>query len=329
MFQRAISIFALHFPEPSLKTLKPRRLQKGDLIGLISPASTIADPTRIEHGVTYLEKMGYRTIVGQNVLKTYGYLAGTDEERAADVHAMFENREVKAIICIRGGYGTPRLLSHINYRLVARNPKIFVGYSDITTLQLALWRKCGLVTFQGPMAGVDMPDGLDPFTEGLFWQLLTSPGKAGSILPAGEPVNTLCAGKGTGVLIGGNLAHLVAMMGTPYMPPLKGAVLFLEDIGEEPHRVDRMMSQLRHASVLRQAAGILTGQFTDCAPKDPAKPSLSLADIFREIAALGPIPFMDNLPFGHEPRKLTMPIGIRVRLDAGKHTLEFLEGAVR
>jgi muramoyltetrapeptide carboxypeptidase len=324
-----MSIFGDNFAEPSLNTLKPPRLRTGDLIGLVSPASTIADATRIERGVTYLEKMGYRTLVGKNVLKTYGYLAGTDEERASDVHAMFGNREVKAIICIRGGYGTPRLLSLIDYRLIARNPKIFVGYSDITTLQLALWRKCRLVTFQGPMVGVDMPDGLDAFTEEIFWRLLTSPKKTGSVIPAGEPVRTLRPGKGTGLLVGGNLSHLVAMMGTPYMPALKGTLLFLEDIGEEPHRVDRMMSQLRHASILRQVAGILNGQYTDCAPKDPEKPTLSLADVFREIAALAPTPFLENLPFGHEAKKLTMPIGIKARMDAGKQSLEFLEGAVR
>jgi muramoyltetrapeptide carboxypeptidase len=174
-----------------------------------------------------------------------------------------------------------------------------------------------------------MPDGLDAFTEGLFWQLLTSPKKAGSVVPPEEPVNTLRAGKGTGILVGGNLAHLVAIMGTPYQPSFKGSILFLEDIGEEPYRVDRMMSQLRHASALSQAAGILGGKFTDCVPKDPAKPSLSVEDVLRELSALAPTPFLSNLPFGHESKKITMPIGIRVRMDAAQRTVEFLEGAVR
>jgi muramoyltetrapeptide carboxypeptidase len=329
MFQSTICIFGVHFPEHFVKTLKPPRLRAGNLIGVVSPASTIADPSRIEKGVAYLEKMGYRTCVGEHVLKVHGYLAGTDEERAGDLHAMFRNREVRAIMCIRGGYGTPRLLSLIDYPLIRRNPKIFVGYSDITSLQLALLRKCGLVTFQGPMVGVDMPNGIDAFTEGLFWQLLTSPRKAGSVLPAGEPVNTLRGGRGTGILVGGNLAHFVASLGTPYLPQLKGALLFLEDIGEEPYRVDRMMSQLRHASILRQAAGVLAGQFTDCAPKDSSARSLSLDDVFDEMAALAPTPFMSNLPFGHEARKMTMPMGIRARMNATEHSLEFLEGAVR
>jgi muramoyltetrapeptide carboxypeptidase len=312
-----------------LNALKPPRLRPGDLIGLVSPASTIADPARLEHGIAYIEGMGYRTVVGKHALAARGYLAGTDEERAADLHEMFAHPEVKAIICIRGGYGTPRLLSLVDYRLIARNPKIFVGYSDITSLQLALWKKCGLVTFQGPMAGVDMPGGLDPFTEKLFWQLLTSPKKAGSVLPPDAAPETLHPGRGTGILLGGNLSHFVAAIGTPYMPTLKGAMLFLEDVDEEPQRVDRMMSQLRHSSILRNTAGILNGDYTDCVPKDPTKPSLTVAEVFREIASLHATPFLGGLPFGHEAKKITMPMGIRARVDAGKMTLEFLEGAVR
>jgi muramoyltetrapeptide carboxypeptidase len=311
-----------------VKPLKPHRLKKGDLIGIISPASTIADPSRIQRGIAYLERQGYRTVVGEHVLKVHGYLAGTDEERAADFHAMFRNPDVKAVMCIRGGYGTPRILPHIDYKLVARNPKVFVGYSDVTSLQLALWKKTGLITFQGPMVGVDMPDGLDAYTEELFWRVLTSPKKAGSVLQADEPVNTVRPGKASGILLGGNLAHIVASMGTPYLPPFKGTMLFVEDIGEEPYRVDRMMSQLRNAGILRGAAGILAGKFTDCDPKDPAKPSLTLESLWSEAAAEAVRPFMSNLPFGHEAKKITMPIGLRTKMDAGKHTLDFLEGAV-
>jgi muramoyltetrapeptide carboxypeptidase len=312
-----------------VESLKPPRLHPGDLIGIVSPASTIADPSRIDRGVTYLEKLGYRTVVGKHVLKSYGYLAGTDAERVEDLHAMFRNPDVKAIMCIRGGYGTPRILSLVDYRLIARNPKIFVGYSDITSLQLALWKKSHLITFQGPMVGVDFPDGLDTLTESLFWHLLTSPKKAGAVLPAEEHAETLRPGKATGRLVGGNLAHVVASMGTPFLPSFKGMLVFLEDIGEEPYRIDRMMTQLRHGGILAGAAGILCGQFTDCGPKDPAKPTLSVDDVFREMAALHRTPFLSHVPFGHEARKITMPMGLRVRMDATKHTLEYLEGAVR
>ena len=141
-----------------MKPLKPPRLRAGDLIGLVSPASPIADPSRIDKGVRYLESLGYRVEVAPSVLKNHGYLAGTDEERAGDLHAFFARKDIRAIMCIRGGYGTPRLLRLINYRLIASNPKIFVGYSDLTSLQLAIWKKTGLVQFHGPMVGVDMAD---------------------------------------------------------------------------------------------------------------------------------------------------------------------------
>ncbi len=185
-----------------MEPLKPPRLKPGALIGIISPASRIADPARIQAGVGYLEGLGYRTMIGKNVLNSYGYLAGTDEERVADLHDMFAHPEVKAILCVRGGYGTPRLLSLINYRLIARHPKIFVGYSDITSLQLALWKKCRLVTFQGPMVGVDLADPLDSFTEELFWRVLSSPKRAGQVVPAGEPAVAVREGKGSGRLLG-------------------------------------------------------------------------------------------------------------------------------
>jgi muramoyltetrapeptide carboxypeptidase len=308
---------------------KPPCLERGDLIGIISPASTIADPARIDRGVAYLEGLGYRTILGKHILKVHGYLAGTDAERLEDLHAMFANPGVKAIMCIRGGYGTPRMLSGIDYRLIARNPKIFVGYSDITVLQLAFWKRCRLVSFQGPMVGVDMAGPMDAYTEELFWRLLTSRKKAGHVLPADEPVQALKTGKGTGRLLGGNMALLISIMGTPYLPSFKDAVLFLEDIGEEPYRVDRMIAQLRHASILGGAKAVLIGQFSDCGPKDATKPTLTLDELFREASAVTPAPLMVNLPFGHEPRKMTMPIGIRVRVDTGKKTVEYLESGVQ
>jgi muramoyltetrapeptide carboxypeptidase len=312
-----------------VELLKPPRLKSGDLIGIISPASRIKDPARIEKGIAYLERLGYRTVTGENVLKTYGYLAGTDEERVADLHRMFADPKVKAIMCIRGGYGTPRLLSLVDYRLIARNPKIFVGYSDITSLQLALWKKCGLVTFQGPMVGVDMPEQLDAYTEDLFWRLLTSPKKAGPVVPADNPSVAIRNGKATGRLLGGNLAHLAGAVGTVHMPAFKDALLFIEDIGEEPYRIDRMMTQLRHSRMFEQVKGILGGQFTDCEIKDASKPTLTVDQVFQEFGGSCPVPFLAGLPFGHEAHKMTIPMGIRAKLDAGAGTLEFLEGAVK
>lgn len=329
IFQPVFCIIgSIHRKDFTVHILKPPRLAPGDLIGLVSPASTIADLSRIDRGVAYLERLGYRVTVGKHVANVYGYLAGTDDERLADLHEMFANRAVKAVFCIRGGYGTPRLLSGLDFRLIARNPKIVVGYSDITALQLAIWRRCRLITFHGPMLGVDLADPMDSFTEELFWRVLTSTKKAGNVLPSDEPISVLRPGRATGSLLGGNLALLTSIMGTRYLPSFAESLLYIEDIGEEPYRVDRMLAQLRHAGILDNAKALLGGKFTDCGPKDASKPSLSLDQVFHETAEMLAIPYLANLPFGHESRKMTLPVGIRGRVDTARGTLEYLEGAV-
>ncbi|MBX2992364.1 MAG: LD-carboxypeptidase [Bacteroidetes bacterium] len=311
-------------------TIHPPKLKKGDLIGIISPSSPIADASRIEKGVRYLESLGYRVLVGENVGKTSGYLAGTDEQRVADLHAMFSDSRVKAIICVRGGYGTPRLLSLFNYNLAARNPKILVGFSDVTALQLALWKKCRLVTFHGPMAGVEMANQIDPFTEELFWRLLTASKKIGAIHFPSEPApESLVQGKASGVLLGGNLSLVVSLMGTQYQPDFTNSILFLEEIAEEPYRVDRMLTQLRNGLVFSKANGMLLGQFTDCKPLDATKPSHSAQQVLEDAVKKFGKPVLANLPFGHVPKKLTLPLGVNVKLNSTTKTLRFLEAAVR
>lgn len=312
-----------------MDTLKPRRLQRGDLIGLVSPASRIADTTKIDQAVRYLEGLGYRAVIGANATKINTYLAGTDEERAADLNAMFENPRVKAIFCIRGGYGTPRLLPLIRYRMVARNPKILVGYSDITALQLAIWRKTGLVTFHGPMAGVDMADPMDSFTEELFWRLLTSTKRMGRVVIPDEQPHTLVPGRGTGRLLGGNLALIASIVGTNYQPDFSKAILYIEDIGEDPYRVDRMLTQLRGSGILPKAHAVLLGQFTDCVPRDSSSPSFTVDEVLQEYTYKSGVPSLSGLPFGHNRRKMTIPVGIRARVNATQRSVEYLEGAVR
>jgi muramoyltetrapeptide carboxypeptidase len=312
-----------------MELLKGHALRAGDLIGLVSPASPIADVSRIDQAVRYLEGLGYRVRIGEHVTDSYGYLAGSDRDRVADLHAMFADPAVRAVFCIRGGYGTPRLLSHINYRLIRNNPKIFAGYSDITALELAFWRKTGLITFHGPMAGVDLAGPPDPFTEEMFWSMLSAKKKRGRITLPDPLPRTLQGGRATGRLLGGNLALVVSTLGTPYQPDLRDALLFLEDISEEPYRIDRMLTQLRNAGILQRSAAVLTGQFTDCVPQDATKPTLTLAQILEETAALTGRPFLAGLPFGHESPKMTLPVGLRARLDASSGTLELLEAAVR
>lgn len=308
-------------------SLKPPALRKGDVIGIIAPASPPSDQAKVERGARYFERLGYRVEMGASVSRTRGYLAGNDSQRVDDLHTMFSDRRVKAIICVRGGYGTPRLLPLINYKLIKRNPKILMGFSDITALQLALWKKCRLVTFHGPMLAVDFANGIDPYTEESFWQMVTSTHKCGKIQLPVKPI-TLKEGKASGILLGGNLSLINSLLGTPYQPDFRNSMLFIEEVGEEPYRIDRMMVQLSNASILQKARGILTGQFTDCVPKDPSKPGISIKDILLDVAPSIGKPVITNLPFGHTNQKLTLPQGIRASVNTSKGELRIEESAV-
>jgi muramoyltetrapeptide carboxypeptidase len=260
----------------------------------------------------------------------HGYLAGPDEHRAQDFNDMLRDRTVKAIVAIRGGYGTPRLLHLIDYAAVRRNPKIIVGYSDVTALQLALYRKTGLVTFSGPMVGVEMWDSIDSYTEEHFWRMVTSPATIGVLKnPEGEPIGVHNPGKSRGVLLGGNLSLTMSLFATPYAPALRSAILALEDVDESPHRVDRMFTQLRLSGVLRRIAGLILGRFTDCVPTDPSKPHLTVDQVLEEMLQTVKCPVLTNIQFGHIPRKLTLPLGVLTAVDSSAGRLNILEGAVR
>jgi muramoyltetrapeptide carboxypeptidase len=309
--------------------LIPPRLKPGDLIGLVAPAGPVTDTSKIERGVRYLEKLGYRVLLGKHVTRVKGYLAGTDEQRAADLHAMFARKEVKAVFCVRGGYGTPRLLPLLDYALIARNPKILLGFSDITALQLALWQWCRLVTFHGPMLAVEMAKQMDRATEEWLWRLITSPQKMPAFSFAETSVVALHPGQARGRLSGGNLSLLTTLLGTPYEPSFNRALLFLEESHEEPYRVDRMLTQLQNAGVFDQVTGLLLGHFNQCEPKDSQRLSLTLDEVLREASARAGKPFLVDLPFGHIPRKMTLPLGLRARMDAGARQITFLEPAVQ
>lgn len=309
--------------------IKPKRLLKGDLIGIISPASSPDDLTRINSGVKYLEKIGYRTIVGANVGKYHGYLAGSDEERLEDLHHMFKNKNVKAIICARGGYGSPRLLDKIDYKLIKKNPKIFVGYSDITALQAAFLQKSNLITFAGPMLAVDFYDEVNSFTEEFFWRIVTSNKKLGRIKnPNSEKLFHLKKGSASGQIIGGNLALFVSLMGTQFFPDIRNKILLLEDTGEAPYRLDRLLNQLRLADVFKKVRAVILGAFTDCKELDPSKKSLTLGEVIEDYFTRVEKPVVYNFQHGHIKENITVPFGIRVKLNATKGFIEYLEGAV-
>jgi len=313
-----------------MKSLKPPRLRKGDLVGIISPASPPSAQEKIDKGVRYLEGLGYRVKIGKYVMERHGYLAGTDAQRAEDLNDMLRDREVRAVFAIRGGYGTPRLLHLVDYAAVRRDPKIVVGYSDITGLQLALYRKTGLITFSGPMVGVEMWDSIDPFTEEHFWRLVTSSTRIGALLnPGSTAMRIYRKGQARGTLLGGNFSLLASLLGTRYLPNLRKSILLLEDVDEAPHRVDRMFAQLFHSGITGSISGLVLGAFTDCVPSDPSKPHLTIDQVIDDAVDRMGCPVIGNLQYGHIPRKLTIPFGVRAVLDARDGTLKIPESAVR
>jgi len=312
-----------------MKILKPPRLRRGDLIGLVAPASPPLDWTMVERGVRYLEGLGYRTRMGAHAQAQHGYLAGADAQRAADFNEFLRDREVRAIFALRGGYGTPRLLPQIDYAAARRDPKIIVGYSDVTALQMALWRRARLITFAGPMLASDLAGKRDPFAEDQFWRLLTSNHGVGELSqPPGKPLRQRHGGRADGRLLGTNLSLLVSSLGTPFSPDYRGALLVLEDVGEQLHRLDRMFTQLRNAGVLRAIRGLVLGSFTNCVPSDPARPFLAQDQIVDEMLEWFSQPAVEGFAFGHVPAKVTVPLGCLARLDADGGRLFLLESAV-
>ncbi|GAB6282301.1 MAG: LD-carboxypeptidase [Ignavibacterium sp.] len=312
-----------------MKIIKPAKLKKNDLIGVIAPASSPSDLTKIDKGVKYLESCGYKVEVGKNVGKTLGYLSGSDEERLDDLHSMFANKKIKAIICVRGGYGSPRLIEKINYNLIKNNPKIFVGYSDITALQLAFLRKSNLVTFAGPMVAVDFNGNIDSFTEENFWCQLTSTKIIGKLnLPENQELRTVIKGKASGQLVGGNLSLLISILGSEYFPKINKRILIIEEIEEAPYRIDRMLNQLVISNVFSNISGLILGKFVDCEEKDSSKPTLTLAEVFDHYLRSLDIPTVSDFPFGHIKSFFTIPYGINVKINSSKGYIEFLESAV-
>jgi muramoyltetrapeptide carboxypeptidase len=309
--------------------LRPKALRRGEVIGLVAPAGALWRPDRVEGCVRYLEGQGYRVEVGAHALGNDGAFSGTDDERLCDLNGMLRDPRIRAILALRGGFGTPRLLDRIDYAAVRRDPKIVVGYSDITALQMALYRKTGLVSFSGPLGAVEFASAPDPVTEESFWRLVTSRRTRGRLpLPDDEPLVTRQKGLGEGPLLGGCLSLVVALLGTPFSPDYRGAVVALEDVHEQFHRIDRMITQLRLAGVLGRATGLLLGRFTHTTAADLAHPFHDLEAIWRSVLHGVQAPILEGFPYGHVPRKVTLPWGIPVRVDGKKQAVSLLESAV-
>lgn len=313
-----------------MKIVKPNKLKKGDLIGIISPASSPEDISIIENGIRYIESFGYSTTIGKSVGNVRGYLAGTDEERVADLHQMFSDKNVRAIFCLRGGYGAVRLLDKIDYKLIKNNPKILVGFSEITALQMAFFRKAGLVTFGGPMVIPNFSRNISPFTEKNFWKTISSVKKRKRVEAKflfGRNLKNPSVVSGR--ILGGNLAVLTSLIGSKYFPDLKESILFLEEVSEPPYKIDRMLNQLKLNNVLRKVKGIILGNFVDCEEKDATKKTLTLEKVFEDYFSNLNIPVFHSFPHGHINDLVTFPFGVKVKLNLGREKIEFLQSGVR
>jgi len=312
-----------------MKTIKPKKLRQGDLIGVVSPGSSPDDLAKINNGVIYLEKLGYKVAVGKNVGKIKGYLAGEDTERVEDLHSMFSNKEVKAVFTVRGGYGSLRLLDKIDYNLIKKNPKIFVGYSDINALQFAFYKNCGLITFSGPMLAVDFSGEISPFTEENFWRIITSDKKIGKLYnPNNEKFFLLKKGNAEGRMLGGNLTVITSLLGSGFLPDFSKSVLMLEDVNEPPYKIDRMLNQMRLMKIFKKINGIILGRFVDCFESDQLKNSLTLNEVILDYFNSLKIPVIYNFKHGHIKDNLTVPLGVLTHINAEKGIVEIKESAV-
>jgi len=314
--------------------LKPRRLEWGDTIGIVAPASAPADPSSIDRSVAFVSQLGFKPKLGARTRRREGFLAGSDADRSRDLMDMFLDAKVKAILCVRGGYGTARLLSRLDYTQIRAHPKIFVGYSDITSLHCAFLKKANLITFHGPMSSSDLiKKDLPDFTRQSFLRTLTEPSPPGNLCQGytGKSISVLRPGIATGQLIGGNISILCATLGTPYQVSFRNKILFFEDLDEVPYRFDRMLTHLLNAGLLQQVAGVAIGINKNCGdPKSKRTKEYrqTLLEVFAERLLPLKVPVVCGLPFGHIPHNATLPVGARATLDANAGELSIIEAVV-
>lgn len=321
-------------PKPET-IVRPPRLKPGDEIGIVAPASATFQTIDVDIARESLEALGLKVKIGAHVLARHGYLAGGDKDRAADINGFFADDSIKAVVPIRGGWGSSRVLPHLDYDTIRRNPKVVVGYSDITALHNAIHAKTGLVTFHGPN-GMGRWDSwsLDYFKRVLFageavtLSNLVKLSDRNALTPTEHRMQTITPGTARGRLLGGNLTVLTAILGSPYVPSFEGAILFLEDVGEDLYRVDRMFTQLKLAGVLDVIRGFIFGTCAECGPGEGFA-SLTLEEIFADhIKPLG-IPAWFGAMIGHQTPQWTVPIGIEAEVDAPKGTITLLSPAVK
>ena len=323
----------ISFEEKPHSIIKPPKLKEGDTIGLIAPGSFIRED-ELNESVKNLEALGFKVYYSDNILIRDGYLGGSDEVRAGELNFMFREEKIRGIVCARGGYGCARILPMLDYDAIIHNPKPLIGYSDVTALLTGIFNKTGLVCFHGPV-------GISTFNEFSIYNFRNVLMEAGDLFEMNcyednsenesyriTPIRT---GEAAGELIGGNLSIITSLEGTPYGFDTKGKIIFLEEVGEEPYRIDRMLTHLRLSGKLQQAAGIALGVFKNCEVKsqDPSfKTSFNLMEVLNDrLYDLG-IPVIYGMSFGHISNKFTLPVGIMANLNVLNRTLTLLESAV-
>jgi muramoyltetrapeptide carboxypeptidase len=314
--------------QSNIPLIKPKQLAKGDTIGLVTPSSSISR-VAFEKALSNLDALGFSVKYSENMRVRKGFLGGTDQQRVDDLHAMFTDESVAGIVCARGGYGAGRILPLLDYKLIRNNPKVFIGYSDITALHFAIQKYAGLVTFHGPVGASDFTK----FTTDSFEDVLIKSKRKyefGVQDLQKENQNHIVINKGEakGSLVGGNLTLITSLMGTPYDINFDNKLLFIEEIGESPYKVDRMLTQLLNSGKLDNVAGIILGVFNDCETKetDPDfDTSLSLKEVLLDRLGDLKMPIAYGLPFGHISNNATIPFGISANFDAAKGSLTYLE----
>jgi muramoyltetrapeptide carboxypeptidase len=314
--------------------MKPRRLRPGDTVGLVAPATATFFPVDIDVAEEALVAMGLKVRRGPHLLDRFGFLAGRDKDRASDINAFFADPAIAGIVALRGGWGCARLLPYLDYGVVAKNPKVVLGYSDITALLNGLQAKTGLVTFHGPV-GISRWNAFsaDAMKRVLFGaEAVTFENvrqvDEGELAQRANRVRTITAGTARGTMLGGNLTVLTSILGSPYVPDFRDAILFLEDTDEAPYRIDRMMTQLKLAGILDQVRGVVFGECTDCEPGKGTYGSLTLEEILADHLTPLRIPAWHNAMIGHIPKQFTIAVGSQVEIDAARGSIRMLEAAV-
>lgn len=314
-------------PSPINSLKRPTPLRIGDSVALIAPSSPVS-PEKLQLSINSIKLLGLRPVVFPCCYLSHGYLAGSDELRANDINHAFADKSIRGVFCLRGGYGVTRILNKVDFQLIKENPKVFLGYSDITGLHNSINQICDLVTFHGPMPTRGW-DTLDNYSlESLKHHLFTSTPVGEITMPADEKIETIYHGEARGIITGGNLSLLVATLGSPYELDTKGKILFIEDTDEKPYRLDKYLSSLSLAGKFKDCAGIILGTWANCvdSPGDNQeyKDNLTLHEIFEEVIAPHKKPTINNFRAGHIYPQLTIPMGTTAYLNASYKTVSFL-----